>query len=104
MPRDMGKKVVPCARHKTHLRPHQTIEASFGLDTTIFMQSTEALTLTPAVYNGTYTITSDDETAASPLFGNNTRTREFEITAASTNPGSIYAQDGIDVYANPILS
>ena len=82
----------------------QTIEASFGLDTTIFMQSTEALTLTPAVYNGTYTVTSDDETAASPLFGNNTRTREFEITAASTNPGSIYAQDGIDVYANPILS
>ena len=82
----------------------QTVETSFAVDTTIFMQSTEALTLTPAIYTGAYTVTSDDETAASPIFGNNTGSREFEITPASTSPGSIYAQDGIDVYANPNLS
>jgi len=82
----------------------QTVEASFDLDTTIYMESSEALTLTPQLYTGTYTVTSDDEIAGSALFGNNTGAREFEITPASTDPGSIYGQDGIGVYANPSLT
>jgi len=82
----------------------QTVETPFAVDTTIYMESTEALTLTPALYTGAYTVTSDDETSASPLFGNNSGAREFEITPASTNPGSIYSQDGIGVYASPNLT
>lgn len=81
----------------------QTIETSFDIDTTIFMETAEPLSLTPAIYTGAYTVTSDDETAASPLFSNNTGAREFEITPSST-VGSIYGQDGIGVYANPSLS
>lgn len=82
----------------------QTVELSFDIDTTIYMESSEALSLTPALYTGAYTVTSDDEMSGSPLFGNNTGAREFEITPGSSSAGSVYAQDGIGVYANPILS
>ncbi len=81
----------------------QTVETSFDIDTTIFMETAEPLALTPALYTGVYTVTSDDEIAGSPLFFDNVGAREFEITPSST-VGSIYGQDGIGVYANPVLS
>lgn len=73
-------------------------------DSTKNIETLEALSLTPAVYSGTYTVVSDLETAGGPLFGNNTGSREFEITPASTQANSIYSQDGIGVYSSTTLT
>lgn len=73
-------------------------------DSTKSVETTEALTLSPGVYTGTYTVVSDGETGG-PDFINNTGGREFEITgpSASGNPTTIYSQDGIGVYTTDVL-
>ena len=71
---------------------------------TVFMETTDPLTLAPQVYTGNYSVVSDQETAASPNYGNNTGMREFEVTVGSTSVGSIYSQDGIGVYSTPTVS
>ncbi len=68
--------------------------------TDAFMETTEPLTLTPGVYSGDYTLVSDEETGG-VAFTNNTGSRQFEITPASTDLGSIYSLDGIGVYTTP---
>jgi hypothetical protein len=58
---------------------------------TIAYGATETPNLTVGVYNGTYTISSTEETSASPLFANNVKNRNFEVT------NNVYALDGIGV-------
>ena len=79
-------------------------QALLMTDSTTIIESLEALSLTPAVYTGLYTVVSDLETAGGPLFGNNTGGREFEITPASNQANSIYSQDGVGVYSNTSLT
>ncbi|MFT5857949.1 MAG: hypothetical protein ACI865_000033 [Flavobacteriaceae bacterium] len=70
---------------------------------TVNLETLETYGLTPAVYAGTFTLTSDQEVAGDSLFGNNTGLREFEISEASTTAAiesSVYALDGIGVYTN----
>lgn len=73
---------------------------------TVTLETLEALTLTPALYTGNFTVVSDQETAG-PEFGNNTGLREFEISEASTTAAiesSVYALDGFGVYTNSSLT
>jgi len=70
---------------------------------TVYMETTDALTLTPGMYTGNYTVVSDGETGGVD-FGNNVGSREFEVTPASTAPNSIYSLDGIGVYSSNTTS
>lgn len=72
-------------------------------DSTYIVEATEALTLTPGVYTGTYTVVSDGETAGVEFY-NNTGAREFEITGPSAvgNPMTTYSIDGVDVYTTAV--
>ena len=72
-------------------------------DSTYIVEATEALTLTPGVYTGTYTVVSDGETAGVEFY-NNTGGREFEITgpSAAGNPMTTYSLDGIGVYTTGV--
>lgn len=72
-------------------------------DSTYIVEATEALTLTPGVYTGAYTVVSDGETAGAEFY-NNTGGREFEITGASAagNPMTTYSIDGIGVYTTGV--
>ncbi len=72
-------------------------------DSTYSVEAIEGLTLTPAVYTGTYTVVSDGETAGAEFY-NNTGAREFEITGPSApgNPMTVYSQDGIGVYTTGV--
>jgi hypothetical protein len=72
-------------------------------DSTYIVEATEALTLTPGVYTGAYTVVSDGETAGVEFY-NNTGGREFEITGASAagNPMTTYSIDGIGVYTTGV--
>lgn len=77
----------------------QATLASLPSQDTVFIETVDPLTLTPAVYTGDYTLQSDGEQIGGPDFGDNTYTREFEITQPSTNAsGSVYSIDGIGVY------
>lgn len=77
----------------------QATLASLPSQDTVFMETIDPLSLTPAVYSGTYTLQSDGEQIGGPDFGDNTYIREFEITEPSTNAaGSVYSVDGIGVY------
>lgn len=67
-------------------------EAVLNSSDTVNMESTEALTLTTGVYDGTFVVTSDEETTGGLEFGNNTYLRSFEVT------DNIYSTDGIGVY------
>jgi hypothetical protein len=63
---------------------------------TIAYGATETPNLSVGVYNGTYTVSSTEEVTGSPLFANNVKNRNFEVT------NSVYAMDGIGV--NPASS
>ncbi|MCH2229326.1 MAG: T9SS type A sorting domain-containing protein [Crocinitomicaceae bacterium] len=81
-------------------------EASLVSGDTVDMETIDPLTLTPAVYTGTYTLTSDGETGGTE-FANNTLTRTFEISQAwdqTADQTGVYALDGIGVYPNPSVS
>lgn len=60
--------------------------------------STESPTLALGLYNGTFTVTSDNEQAGAPDFGNNVSNRNFEVTEA------MYSQDGIGIHPAGDLS
>lgn len=60
-------------------------------DSTTYIEQTETPSLAIGVYNGTYTVVSDLETAG-PEFGNNVYLRNFEIT------DEMYSQDGIGIH------
>lgn len=72
-------------------------ESSLLVDSTIFLNSVEAISLTEGVYTLNATATSDSEQDGEN-FTNNTYSRKFEISR------NIYSLDGIDVYDNPSLS
>ena len=57
-------------------------------DSTITIETTEALTLSTGIYNGVYTSVSDQETSGAATFANNVYKRNFEITT------DVYSQDG----------
>ena len=80
--------------------------ASLASDSSVIIEQTETLTLTPGTYTGVHTAVSDLETAASPTFGDNALTREFEVTAATSGASlTQYSVDGIGVYTqNPVIS
>ena len=65
--------------------------AFFEVDSTYSMGNLETLALPVGLYEGAFSVVSDNETAG-PEFGNNERLRNFEIT------DSLYAQDGADVH------
>lgn len=58
---------------------------------TVILESTETPSLPVGIYNGTYTVTSTEETAGT-AFGNNVYLRSFEVTT------DMYSVDGIGVY------
>ena len=62
-------------------------------DSTVYLESLETPTLSVGTYTGTYTAVSTEETGGT-VFGNNVRTRVFEVTPVD----DIYSTDGIDVY------
>jgi hypothetical protein len=66
-------------------------------DTTQF-NSIETPALPVGLYEGTYTIVSNEEDGMAPTFGDNVLLRNFEVTA------DVYSQDGIDVQPASILS
>ena len=80
--------------------------ASLLPDSTVIIEQTETLTLTPGMYTGAHAATSDMETAVSSTFGDNVRTREFEVTAATSGATlTQYSIDGIGVYTqNTVVS
>lgn len=82
----------------------QAIDPLLPSGDTIFLETTDPVTMTPGVYTGNYTVTSNAEQPGAPDFGDNTGMREFEVTVASTSPGSIYSQDGVGVYSSPTTS
>lgn len=55
------------------------------------MENLESPALNVGLYEGVYTVVSDNETAGTEFY-NNTQNRNFEIT------GGVYSQDGIDVH------
>jgi len=66
-------------------------------DTTQF-NSIETPALPVGLYEGTYTIVSNEEGSAAPTAGDNVLLRNFEVTT------DMYSQDGIDVQPASILS
>jgi hypothetical protein len=60
--------------------------------------STETPSLALGLYNGTFTVTSDNEQAGALDFGNNVAARNFEVTEA------MYSQDGIGIHPAGDLS
>lgn len=60
--------------------------------------STETPSLALGLYNGTFTVTSDNEQAGAPDFGNNVSARNFEVTEG------MYSQDGIGIHPAGDLS
>jgi hypothetical protein len=69
-------------------------ESSLAAGDTAFLEilAPSSAMSNPDRYNVSFTVTSDDEDADSPSFGNNTKTRRFEITEG------IYSLDGIGVH------
>tara|TARA_B110000438_G_scaffold155912_1_gene149599 strand:- start:1470 stop:3353 length:1884 start_codon:yes stop_codon:yes gene_type:complete len=59
------------------------------------IETTEALTLSPGLYEGDYTSVSDQETAGAATFSNNVYERNFEISDDVTSNAYIYSQDGV---------
>ena len=78
-------------------------DALIESDSTRFMESTETPGFGVGMYTADYSVISDNETAASPEYGNNTGVREFEVTDAATT-ATEYSIDGIDIYTNPSLA
>jgi hypothetical protein len=62
-------------------------------DSTVIIETLETPALPVGTYTGTYTAVSMEETGGT-VFGNNVRTRVFEVTPVD----NIYSTDGIDVY------
>ena len=62
-------------------------------DSTVIIETLETPALPVGTYTGTYTAVSTEETGGT-VFGNNVRTRVFEVTPVD----NIYSTDGIDVY------
>jgi len=62
-------------------------------DSTVIIETLETPALAVGTYTGTYTAVSDLEVGGT-VFGNNVRTRVFEVTPVD----NIYSTDGIDVY------
>ena len=65
---------------------------------TSYYNSIETPALSVGLYEGTYTIVSNEEPAGSPTSGDNQLLRNFEITT------EVYSQDGIDVQPASILT
>ncbi len=57
-------------------------------DSTITIETTEALTLSTGLYEGDFTSVSDQETSGAATFGNNVYERNFEVTS------DVYSLDG----------
>ena len=58
-------------------------------DSSYIVETTETLSLSVGLYEGTYTVTSDNDTIGGATFGDNQYQRNFEITS------DVYSMDGI---------
>ncbi len=67
-------------------------------DSTIYLENLESPALTTGLYEGTYSVVSDNETAASPEYYNNVGYRNMEVTTG------VYSQDGIGVHPTSELT
>ena len=65
---------------------------------TAMYNSIETPSLSVGLYEGTYTIASNEEPYTAPTFGDNVFLRNFEVTT------EVYSQDGIDVQPASILT
>lgn len=65
---------------------------------TVLYNSIETPPLSVGLYEGTYTIVSNEEDASAATYGDNVLLRNFEVTT------DMYSQDGIDVQSASILS
>jgi hypothetical protein len=61
-------------------------------DSSYVVEANETLSLSVGLYEGTYTVTSDNDTIGGATFGDNEYLRNFEITS------DIYSMDGIGIH------
>jgi hypothetical protein len=61
-------------------------------DSSYIVETNETLSLSVGLYEGTYTVTSDNDTIGGATFGDNEYLRNFEITS------DIYSMDGIGIH------
>ncbi|MDG2343989.1 MAG: T9SS type A sorting domain-containing protein [Flavobacteriales bacterium] len=61
-------------------------------DSSYVVETNETLSLAVGLYEGTYTVTSDNDTVGGATFGDNEYLRNFEITS------DIYSMDGIGIH------